>query len=89
MKITKIEPSKASSVVKRLSSEGFGDIHTPDKSSMARNGADYSENQFSRGIDTAATDTKSLTNTTERKRTGKGTLRRKRKNIHIRKLNKI
>lgn len=54
---------------------------------MAQNVAEYSEDQFSRGIETAPTDTKSLTNTTERK-TGKGSNRRRRKNINIRKLSK-
>ena len=49
---------------------------------------DYSEERFSRGIDTAATDTKSITNGTERKRVGKTSVRRKRKNVNIRKLSK-
>ena len=49
---------------------------------------DYSEDLASRGINTAATDTKSWSNTAERKRTGKSSGRRKRKNVQIRKLTK-
>lgn len=43
---------------------------------------------MSRRIETAATDTKSLTTNTDRKRLGRSAVRRKRKNIQIRKLNK-
>jgi hypothetical protein len=61
---------------------------TPIKGSNLNNNQEYSEDQFSRGIDTAATDSKSCTNTTERKKIGKSAVRRKRKNINIRKLSK-
>lgn len=43
---------------------------------------------MSRRIETAATDTKSLTTNTDRKRLGRSAVRRKRKNIQIRKLNR-
>jgi hypothetical protein len=59
---------------------------TPTKGSELTNNHEYSEDQLSRGIDTAATDSKSCTNTTERKKVGKSAVRRKRKNINIRKL---
>ena len=64
------------------------DILTPDKGIDLKDNQDYSEDQLSRGINTAATDTKSCTNTSDRKRVGKSAVRRKRKNINIRKLNK-
>ena len=64
------------------------DIKTPVKVSDLSNTQEYNEDHISRRIDTAATDSKSLTNTTDRKRIGKSAARRKRKNINIRKLNK-
>lgn len=56
--------------------------HTP-----INNIQEYSEDQLSRGIDTAPTDSKSMTNTTEKKIYNNGSIRRKR-NINIRKINK-
>lgn len=64
------------------------EISTPVKGSEIKDSKDYSEEHNSRGINTAATDSKSCTNTSERKRLGKSAVRRKRKNINIRKINK-
>lgn len=63
-------------------------VQTPVKRIDPKHAVELSEEYLSRRIDTAATDTKSLTTATERKRLGKSASRRKRKNINIRKISK-
>ena len=60
---------------------------TPVKGTSLKN-PNYTEEVASRGVDTAATDTNSMTTTTDRKRTAKSFIRRKRKNMN-KKLAKI
>lgn len=65
------------------------EVQTPVKQNLdLKSNQVYSEDHLSRRIDTAATDSKSLTTATDRKRIGKSAVRRKRKNIQIRKLTK-
>lgn len=64
------------------------EVRTPVRQGDFKKTQEYSEDHMSRRIDTAATDSKSLTNTTDRNRLNKSGSRRKRKNIQIRKLSK-